>query len=128
MRLGVWDTEREEVARLASSLLDLLSPSYSDEEQVTAKQVQQGYGALQRRMKERGRLVVTVHGHPDAVVLPYQTAKSLSRLLDALIEKSDDEQLLRMAADRLARRPRGLPVEEALAAIRKVMLDPDADA
>lgn len=120
--------KREEVGRLASNLVDLLSPNYSDEEQVTAKQVQKGYGAIQRRMKERGRLVVTVHGHPDAIVLPYQTAKSLSKLLDALIDKSDDEQLLRLAVERLEGKPRGVPLDEALAAMRKALLEPDPEA
>lgn len=119
--------EREEVAGLASNLLDVLSPNYSDEEQVTAKEVQKGYGALQRRMNERGRLVVTVHGHPDAIVLPYKTAKNLSKLLDALIDRNDDEQLLRLAAVRLAATPRGVPVDEALAALRTVFVDPHSE-
>lgn len=118
-------TKDSEVNRTMADLIAMLSPSYTDEEQVPAKQVQRGYNSLQKQMRTQGRLVVTVHGHPEAVLLPYQSVKMLSKLVSDLIEQSEDKSLLLLAAERLRnQRDERIPLEQGLADMREVFFSP----
>ena len=114
-----------EVSRTMAELLELLRPSYTDDEQVPAKQMQNGYNVLRARMRGQGRLVLTVHGHPEAVMLPYQDVKLLWDKLTALMEQVENNSFAALAHKRLSnQREKRIPLEQGLAAMREAMLHP----
>lgn len=114
-----------EVNRTMPDLIELLRSSYSDEDQVGAKQMQKGYSVLRDRLHTQGRLVVTVHGHPEAVMLGYQDFKMLSKLVTALMEKAENDTLAALAEERLGSQGGELlPLEEGLQRIRDAMVGP----
>lgn len=111
-----------------SDLVELLRPSYTDEEQVHAKQMQKGYNVLRDQMRTHGRLVVTVHGHPEAVMLPYQDLKILWNLVNDLLERAENNSLAALAAERLKnQRSERIPLEQGLAQMRDAMLGSSAE-
>lgn len=108
-----------------SDLVSLLSPSYTDEEQVGAKQIQKGYSTLRDQMRSLGRLVVTVHGRPEAVLLPYHDVKLLWTMISDLIEKVEDASLVDLAKERLRFEDR-IPLEDGLREMRRLFLETDS--
>ena len=108
-----------------SDLIGLLSPSYTDEEQVGAKQIQKGYSALRDQLRSLGRLVVTVHGRPEAVLLPYRDVKLLWTMISDLMEKVEDSNLVELAKERLKSEDR-IPLEDGLREMRRLFLEPDS--
>ena len=91
----------DEGGRGMSELVDLLRPAYTDDEQVTAKQLQKGLGALRKQFRLYERLVVTSHGHPEIVMLRYQDVKKLWETVNNLIEQAEDTTLSALATERL---------------------------
>ena len=111
-----------EVREEMSGLVDLLSPRYNDEEQVHAKQMQKGYSVLKGVMEAQGRVIVTVHGSPEAVILRYQDLKALWTLVNDLVDQAENSTLVALAADRLRnQREERIPLEQALADMREMM-------
>ncbi len=114
--------------RPMTDLLTLLRPSYTEEEQLTAKQMQRGYKAVRDQMRAHERLVVTSHGHPEAVMLPYQKVKMLWQMINELLEQAENNHLISLAAERLTnQRSERVPLDKGLAEMRKAMLGPSAE-
>jgi hypothetical protein len=111
-----------------SDLVSLLKPGFTDEEQLPAKQMQKGYRALRIRMQTHERLVVTVHGRPDSVMLPYQDVKQLWELLNALLDETENRQLVALARERLEHQAEErISFDEGVERMRRAMLDPDTE-
>lgn len=109
-----------------SDVVRLLSPALTDEAQLPAKQMQTGYKAVRDRMPAHERLVVTFHGHPDSVLLPYRDVKQLWELMTAMLEEIENRQLIALADRRLGpRQGDGLTLDEGIEAMRRAMLAPD---
>lgn len=109
-------------------LIGLLKPAFTDEEQMPAKQIQKGYRAVVGRMRRHERLVVTFHGRPDSVLLPYQQVKQLWTLMTAMLDEIENRRLAALAQQRLGELPiETIPLAEATDFIRRAMLDPDAE-
>ena len=110
-----------------SDVVRLLSPAFTDEEQLPAKQMQTGYKNVRARMQAHERLVVTFHGHPDSVLLSYRDIKQLWTLMNAMIYEIENRQLISLADRRLGpRQDEGLSLDEGIEAMRRAMLAPDA--
>lgn len=111
-----------------TDLLALLQPSYTDEEQLPAKQLQRGYKVVRDQMRAHERLVVTSHGHPAAVILSYDDVKKIWKVITQLAEQAESNHLVALAAERLAnQRSERIPIEQGLAEMQKAMLGPSAE-
>ena len=77
-----------------SDLLKLITPQFTDEEQLGSKILQQGFESLRRKLHETGRIVLTWHGRPEAVILPYQDMKQLWTLISKLAENQEFVSLI----------------------------------
>ncbi len=114
-----------------TDLLMLLRPSYTEEEQLTAKQMQRGYKAVRERMRMCDRLVVTSHGHPEAIMLSYQDVKMLWKMVNELleqVEQAENHHLIALATERLTnQRSERIPLEEGLTEMRRAMVGPSAE-
>ncbi len=109
-------------------LIGLLKPAFTHEEQMCAKQIQKGYRAVPDRMRRHERLVVTFHGRPDSVLLPYRQVKDLWTLMTAILGEIENRRWAALAQQRLGEPSREtIPLAEATDLIRRGMLDPGAE-
>ena len=81
-----------------ADLLELIAPQFTDEEQLGSKAMQQGFESLRRKLHETGRVVLTWHGRPEAVVLPYQDMKKLWALISEMAENQELVSLIQTRA------------------------------
>lgn len=117
-------TRDREVKQTVQGLVEILRPSYTDEEQIHAKQMQKGYTVLKDLMQAQGRVIVTVHGSPEAVILRYQDLKLLWKFVNNLMDRVEDNTLAALAIDRLGnQREERVPLEQGLAEMREMIHD-----
>ena len=72
-----------------ADLLRLISPQFTDEEQLGSEAMQQDFESLRRKLHETGRIVLTWHGRPRAVALAYQDIKKLGALISEVAENQE---------------------------------------
>jgi prevent-host-death family protein len=84
--------------------------------------MQKGYTVLKDLMRAQGRVIVTVHGSPEAVVLPYQDLKLLWRFVNDLMDRAEDNSFAALAVDRLGnQREERIPLEQGLTEMREMI-------
>ncbi len=81
-----------------ADLLRLISPQFTDEEQLGSEAMQQDFESLHRKLHETGRIVLTWHGRPKAVVLSYQNMKKLWALISEVAENRELVSLMQTRA------------------------------
>jgi prevent-host-death family protein len=74
---------------------------------------------VERVEREHGRVVITKHGRPAAVVLSIEDLEGLEETLEVLSERPLMRRLRRSQAEVEARRAEELSKDEALALVRR---------
>lgn len=113
-----------EVKHTMPDVVALLDPRFTDEEQVPAKQMQQGFKRFREMLRAHERVIVTSNGKAEAVMLPYQDVKVLWQLVSDLVERAENQALADLAESRLKdQRSHRVALEEGLRGMRRAMME-----